>query len=65
MGGVFSHAEGFSKLSELWGAIAFHTVSTGLGMFCLGRAGIGLQPGEEPLATKKQEPTKSAPSVRG
>jgi len=43
LGAVFSHAEGFTRLSQLWGAIAFHVVSTGLGMFCLGKAGVGQQ----------------------
>ncbi len=38
MGGVFSHAEGFTSLDQLWGGIAFHTVSMGLGVACLGRA---------------------------
>jgi len=65
MGGVFSHAEGFSKLSELWGGLAFHTVSAGLGMFCLGRAGMGLRPGEKPAKVEKQDPKKAAPAVRG
>lgn len=37
MGAVFSHAEGFTKLSEMWGAIAFHAVFTGLGVLCLGK----------------------------
>ena len=43
MGGVFSHSEGFTRLGQLWGAIAFHVVSTGMGMFCLGKGGIGQQ----------------------
>ena len=65
MGGVFSHAEGFSKLSDLWGGIAFHVVSTGLGMFCLGRAGIGLARGEKPALGKGQDSNKAAPAMRG
>jgi len=65
MGGVFSHAEGFSRLSELWGGLGFHTVSAALGMFCLGRAGIGLQKGETPVKVEKQDPKKAAPAVRG
>lgn len=65
MGGVFSHTEGFTMLSELWGGLAFHTVSGGLGMFCLGRAGIGLQPGETPARAEKQDPGKAAPAPRG
>lgn len=52
-------------LSELWGGLAFHTVSGGLGMFCLGRAGIGLQPGETPARAEKQDPGKAAPAPRG
>ena len=40
MGAVFSHTEGFTRLSELWGAIAFHTVASGLGVFCMGRSGV-------------------------
>jgi hypothetical protein len=43
MGGVFSHAEGFARMSEVWGSLAFHVVFTGLGMFCLGKAGVGQQ----------------------
>ena len=65
MGGVFSHAEGYSKLSELWGGLAFHTVSGGLGMFCFARAGIGQQRGEAPAKAEKQDPGKAAPAVRG
>lgn len=38
MGGVFSHAEGFTSLGLLWGGLAFHTVSMGLGVFFLGAA---------------------------
>jgi len=52
-------------LSELWGGLAFHTVSGGLGMICLGRAGIGLQPGETPVKAEKQGPGKATPAPRG
>ncbi|MHB8992464.1 MAG: hypothetical protein ACYC66_12655 [Chloroflexota bacterium] len=38
LGGVFSHAEGFTSVNDLWGGLAFHTVSMILGMFCLGQA---------------------------
>jgi hypothetical protein len=39
VGGVFSQPPLFSTLdSGLWGAMAFHAVTTGLGTFCLGRA---------------------------
>jgi hypothetical protein len=43
MGAVFSHAEGYIRMSEMWGPMSFHVVFTGLGMFCLGKAGVGLQ----------------------
>ena len=65
MGGVFSHSEGFTRMSELWGGLAFHTVSGALGMLCLGRAGIGLQKGETPAKAEKQGSEKAAPAVRG
>jgi len=64
MGGVFSQAEGFTRLSELWGGLAFHTITGGLGMFCLGRAGIGLQPGETPVKAEKQGPGTATPAPR-
>ena len=38
MGGVFSHAEGFTSLDLLWGGLAFHTVCMGLGVFFIGLA---------------------------
>jgi hypothetical protein len=38
MEGVFSRAQGFATLNDLWEPMAFHTVSMGLGVFCLGRA---------------------------
>ncbi|MHB0871137.1 MAG: hypothetical protein ACYC5J_17040 [Chloroflexota bacterium] len=38
LGGVFSHAKGFTSINDLWGGLAFHTVSMILGMFCLGQA---------------------------
>ncbi|HEX9016341.1 MAG TPA: hypothetical protein VF960_10155 [Chloroflexota bacterium] len=38
MGGVFSHAEGYTSLDLLWGGLAFHTVCMGLGVFLLGQA---------------------------
>jgi hypothetical protein len=65
MGAVFSHTEGFTKLSELWPAIGFHTVSSGLGMLCLRWAGIGQQKGETPATAAKQDPGKAAPATRG
>ena len=37
MGGVFSQNEGFTALGQLWGPIIFHTVTLGLGVWCLGR----------------------------
>jgi hypothetical protein len=43
MEGVFSHEQGFTRLSQLWAPIAFHMVSTGLGMFCLGKVGANQQ----------------------
>jgi len=43
LGMVFSHSEGFTRLSQLWGPIVSHVVTTGLGMFCLGKAGMGQQ----------------------
>ncbi len=36
--GVFSHAQGFTSLNDLWAPMAFHTVSMGLDVFCMGRA---------------------------
>lgn len=38
LGGVFSQAEGFTSLKELWGALSFHAIAMALGTFCLGRA---------------------------
>jgi len=38
MGGVFSHAEGFTSLDLLWGGLAFHTVCMYLGVVFLGIA---------------------------
>jgi hypothetical protein len=38
VGGVISQAEGFSSLSTMWGALAFHAVTMALGTFCIGKA---------------------------
>jgi len=49
MGAVFSRTEGFTQLSQLWGAILFHTVTMALGIVCIGRAGDlkDVQPGNK------------------
>jgi hypothetical protein len=38
MGGVFSQTEGFTRLGDLWGPMAFHALCTGLGVGLLGKA---------------------------
>jgi len=38
LGGVFSHTPGHTRLSELWGAIIFHAVIMGLGLFSISKA---------------------------
>ena len=38
MGGVFSQAEGFTTLSQLWPGLAFHAVVTALGTGMLGKS---------------------------
>ena len=43
MGGVFSHAEGFTNLGGLVGALAFHAVTMAVGAFLLGKATQGKQ----------------------
>ena len=41
LGGVISQPPMYSGLNlSLWGAMAFHAVTTGLGTFCIGR-GVG------------------------
>jgi hypothetical protein len=41
VGGVFSQAEGFAGLNELWPGLAFHAVTMALGTGLLGK---GLSP---------------------
>ena len=36
LGGVLSHD--FTSLAQLWGALAFHAICTGLGIALLGKA---------------------------
>ena len=38
MGGVFSQAEGFTSLNDLWIGLAFHAVTTALGTGLLGKS---------------------------
>jgi hypothetical protein len=38
VGGVFSQAEGFTSLSDLWIGLAFHVVATALGTGLLGKS---------------------------
>jgi hypothetical protein len=38
VGGVFSQAEGFASLNELWVGLAFHAVVTALGTGLLGKS---------------------------
>ena len=38
MGGIFSQAEGFTALSQLWPGLAFHAVATALGTGLLSKS---------------------------
>lgn len=38
MGGVFSQADGFASLNDLWVGLAFHAVATALGTGMLGKS---------------------------
>jgi hypothetical protein len=38
MGGVFSQAEGFASLNDLWVGLAFHALATALGTGMLGKS---------------------------
>jgi hypothetical protein len=38
VGGVFSQAEGFNSLNDLWAGLAFHAVVTALGTGLLSKA---------------------------
>jgi hypothetical protein len=38
LGGVFSQAEGFTRLNDMWGALGFHAVTMALGTFSVGKA---------------------------
>jgi hypothetical protein len=38
MGGVFSQAEGFTTLNDLWVGLAFHAMVTALGTGMLGKS---------------------------
>jgi hypothetical protein len=38
VGGVFSQAEGFTNLNDLWVGLAFHAVATALGTGMLGKS---------------------------
>jgi hypothetical protein len=38
VGGVFSQAEGFTTLNDLWVGLAFHAVATALGTGMLSKA---------------------------
>ena len=38
MGGVFSQAEGFTSLNDLWPGLAFHAVVTALGTGMLSKS---------------------------
>ena len=37
MGGVFSQQEGFTRLGDLWGLLAFHAVVTAVGAALAGK----------------------------
>jgi hypothetical protein len=47
VGGVISQAEGFTSLSTMWGALAFHAVTMALGTFCVGKAVVPKQVTEQ------------------
>lgn len=44
LGGVFSHAQGYTSLNDLWAAFAFHAIFMILGMVCLARPKPAVQP---------------------
>jgi hypothetical protein len=52
VGGVFSQAEGFTSLSDLWPGLVFHAVATALGIGLLGK---GIGPRQAALAGASSE----------
>lgn|GEM_PF-2715968 len=38
MGGVFSHAKGYTSVVEILPALAFHAIISAVGLFCIVKA---------------------------